>query len=517
MSGTKASGQKGSRKPAFAYLRVSSKEQEEGGFSLQAQEKLLDDYAKNNDLDVTKTFIDVETAKKKGREQLIAMAQAFEEDKGKGDVGCRTLLVEKVDRLYRNFHDCVTIADLGLDLHFVKENTVITPNSKSHEKLMHDFRVIMAKNYIDNLSEEVKKGMQEKADEGKYPSMAPVGYINVRQDGRAIIIPDLDSARIVIRLFKMYATGRYSVKQLLDFAHSEGLKSPRTRGLTINTIYGTLRNPFYYGEFIWKGVKHQGDHEPLISKELFTKVQTVMKDRGYKKRGKKTKKGWAFTGLVRCAHCGCSLTAEIQKGRYIYYHCTGRLGNCGEPYVREEVLDRQFADALKLIEMDDEVLDWVRMAVSEAKKDEYQYHNDMLTALRTKAKKLRDSLDKAYVDKLDGTIQPDMFARISEKFTEELDAVNESILRHESASESFLDECLKMFELAKMAYSSYLKQPMSEKRRLIEILCSNSKWGNGKLEPGFRKPFDLLQKTNSEYRESQQEGGDVDPFTVWWA
>ncbi len=81
----------------------------------------------------------------------------------KANPSCRTLLVEKTDRLYRNPRDWVSIDDMKLTIHFVKENVVLAPDARSSEKFMHGIKVLMAKNYIDNLSEEVKKGLNEKA------------------------------------------------------------------------------------------------------------------------------------------------------------------------------------------------------------------------------------------------------------------------------------------------------------------------------------------------------------------
>jgi DNA invertase Pin-like site-specific DNA recombinase len=93
---------------------------------------------------------------------------------------CRTLLVEKTDRLYRNARDWVSIDDLKLTIHFVKENVVLTPDARSSDKFMHGIKVLMAKNYVDNLSEEVKKGLNEKAKQGHWPGVAHVGYVNNR-------------------------------------------------------------------------------------------------------------------------------------------------------------------------------------------------------------------------------------------------------------------------------------------------------------------------------------------------
>jgi site-specific DNA recombinase len=150
---------------AVLYARVSSKDQEREGFSIPAQQKLLREYAAAKNLTILREFIDVETAKQAGRSAFGEMLAFL-----KGDSSCRTILAEKTDRLYRNIKDWTTVEDLGAEIHFVKENTVYSGESRSSEKLMHGIKVLMAKNYIDNLSEEVKKGQREKAAQGHWPT-----------------------------------------------------------------------------------------------------------------------------------------------------------------------------------------------------------------------------------------------------------------------------------------------------------------------------------------------------------
>jgi site-specific DNA recombinase len=198
---------------AVIYARVSSKEQEKEGFSIPAQIKLLNAYAMEKGFQVAQEFVDVETAKKTGRPGFTSMVDFFKkESKSKSPKEpCRILLVEKTDRLYRNLKDWVTIDDLDLDIHFVKENVVLSKDSRSSEKFMHGIKVLMAKNYIDNLSEETKKGMLEKAEQGIFPSFAPLGYMNVESGGKRIIQPDPDLAPLVRQLFEWYATGNHSL------------------------------------------------------------------------------------------------------------------------------------------------------------------------------------------------------------------------------------------------------------------------------------------------------------------
>src|ERR1700739_4974642 len=100
----------------------------------------------------------------------------------------RVVLVEKTDRLYRNLKDWVTLDELDIEIHLIKEGIVLSRDSKSSEKFVHGIKVLMAKNYIDNLSEEARKGMQEKAAQGIWPSKAPLAYRNVTgPDGKKII------------------------------------------------------------------------------------------------------------------------------------------------------------------------------------------------------------------------------------------------------------------------------------------------------------------------------------------
>src|SRR5271165_165786 len=162
---------------AVMYARVSSREQEREGYSIPAQRKLLTEYAAARGLQVAGVFIDVESAKNPGRKEfgnMLRMLQANPE--------CRIVLVEKTDRLYRNRTDSLTFEELiekrDVQVHLVKEGRVISRNSRSQDKFMHDIHVAVAKNYVENLKEEVKKGMREKAEQGIYPGRAPFGYRN---------------------------------------------------------------------------------------------------------------------------------------------------------------------------------------------------------------------------------------------------------------------------------------------------------------------------------------------------
>ena len=484
---------------AVLYARVSSKEQEKEGFSIPAQNKLLNKYASDNRFQIVQEYVDVETAKKSGRTGFTEMVSFLrKEAKAKSPSPCPILLVEKTDRLYRNLKDWVILDELDLEIHFVKENVILSQGSRSSEKFMHGIKVLMAKNYIDNLSEETKKGMIEKAEQGLYPSFAPLGYVNVECNKKRFIQPDPVFGPQVQKVFEWYAAGNYSLLEVTRKIHEEGFAFRKgNQQIHKSVVHKMLKNPLYYGVFCWNGKMYRGVHEPLISKELFDRVQDVLEEKGRRKTGVQ-KHNWAFQGLLSCGHCGCALVAEIKKQQYVYYHCTGNKGKCPEKWVREEEIARQFSKAISAIKMDTDVIRWVVAALKESHADEKKYHSEHITALQAQYEKLRHRLGAMYEDKLDGKIDQEFYDLKSSEWKREQDEISSKLERHQGADRSYLDEGVKVLELAQRAVILYEKQPDQEKRRILNFLCSNSIWKDGAIIPNYRQPFDILVEKNIE-------------------
>jgi len=378
--------------------------------------------------------VDVETAKRSGRAGFGDMLAFLRQNKGT----CRLVLVEKTDRLYRNLKDWVTLDEFDLEIHFVKENVILSSGSRSSEKFMHGIKVLMAKNYIDNLSEETRKGMQEKAEQGIWPSHTPLGYRNVNgPNGKKIIELHPDLAPLIARLFDWYATGRYSLKEVTRMVRTAGLRFQRSNApVPTSTIHKILRNRLYTGDFDWKGKTYRGNHQPLVSRELWERVQKVL-DQRHAGRHRKAKRDFAFSRLITCGHCGCALVGEIKKGRYVYYHCTGYKGKCPDPYVREEVLEERFEGLLRALAFDEEVLQWVTEALRESHKDLKHFHDQALARLQSEYNLLQNRLDAMYVDKLDGRIDTDFYDRKAVEWQGEQTRLLRLIEEHQVANQSY--------------------------------------------------------------------------------
>src|SRR5215211_8551729 len=206
----------------------------------------------------------------------------------------------------------------------------------------------------DPMSEEARKGMQEKAEQGIWPTKCPLGYRNVSgPDGKKIIATDRAIAPLIAKLFEWYSGGDISLKGAARKARAAGLVYPRSGAkVPVSTIHTILRNRLYTGWFEWNGKLIQGRHEALVSVDLWERVQGVLDGR-FAKKAKRGKHDFAFSSLIACAQCGCAVVGEIKKQRYLYYHCTGYAdkcqrdpASCRRKYMREEALEAQFTECL---------------------------------------------------------------------------------------------------------------------------------------------------------------------------
>jgi site-specific DNA recombinase len=465
---------------AVLYARVSSREQREEGFSIEAQVKLLRAAASKEGLEIAREFIEVESAKAAGREEFTEMVNYFKRNRS-----CRVLLVEKTDRLYRNYRDALTLEDLDIRINFVKENGWLSKDSKSQEKLMHDIRLAMARNYSENLREEVKKGMSEKASQGTYPGRAPFGYRNNKATRSIEIHPE--KSFIAKRVFELYASGNYSLFSLSqELRHATGTRISKTN------LHKMLKNPFYVGNFIWRGQTYKGTHPVFINPQLYAQAQLVLRGHNKPKYGKRN---IAFRGMLTCAHDNCTVTAEVKKEKYIYYRCTGHRGKCGLPRFREEEIAGRLGHVLQDISIPEEVARTIGASLQQVHVQMRDHQQQERARLKRELGILRDRMDAAYTDKLDGKISESFWQRKQAEWQSEETRIESlaSGLTEDSASEKLLN-MQRILELAQNAHSIYLTQKPAEQAELLKKVVLNCLIDAVSLYPTYRKPFDLIFK-----------------------
>ena len=336
------------------YCRKSSEAEDRQILSIDSQEKELLRLAEKERITIFKTYKESMSAKSPGRPIFESMLK-FIEKKG----NC-TLLVWNIDRLARNAYDGGKVSwfmDRGL-LSEIKTPERVFKNT-SDDKFMMSLAFGMAKKYVDDLRQNVMRGMRAKLETGGWPWHAPYGYINEKK----VIEVNRDQAPHIKRIFELCATGRYSVKDIATVMYEEGFRSPGGYKVPKSRIYSILKNPFYFGMMSWNGKYYEAKHEALVSRSLFDEANEVLTG---KIHSKKQHIFFHLRGLLKCANCGCALTASKKKG-HDYYYCTNGKGICGEhtKYLRSEELDKQIAELFAKLQFEEELVEFAYKAAKE--------------------------------------------------------------------------------------------------------------------------------------------------------
>lgn len=495
--------------------RVSSKEQEETGYSLPAQEKLLKSYAVKKDFKVSKVFSISETASGRKQRQIFDTMMRYAEKHN-----IKVIVCEKVDRLTRNFKDAVAIdewleEDEERQVHLVKDSLVLHKNSRSQEKLNWGIRILFAKNYIDNLSEEVKKGQKEKLEQGWLPTKPPYGYKTVGEKGKKIHIIDKERAPLIKKMFDLYSTGDYSLKKLTKKMSEEGLRSDGGNKVVKSRMHSILKDPFYVGKMVWNDEVYEGNQETFITKEVFDKVQDVLES---KSTPKYRKHNFLFKGLFGCEECSGTITWEIQKG-HIYGHCNHYRDCSQETWSKENEVEEQLLSKFEDLEVKNKrIAEWIRKALKESHKDEIEYHTSTQKDLKKQYDKLQQRLDKLYDDRLDEKISEDFYNRKFKQYSEEKDGVTQAIQKHSQANTKYYQLGVNIYDISQRAKQIYLKAKkkklLDKQRQLIRFVFMNMALDEGKVSYEYTPAFKLLSQAvtatnSSKVAKSAKNGDDI--------
>jgi site-specific DNA recombinase len=416
---------------AAIYLRVSSVQQanvdyDPEGFSIPAQREACARKAASLEAEVVAEYIDRgESAKTADRPDLKQMLSRLAVEK---DIDL--VIVHKVDRLARNRADDVSIAmqirSAGAQLVSATENIDETPSGL----LLHGIMSSIAEFYSRNLASEVIKGTTEKAKRGGTPGIAPLGYCNVREtvDGREVrtIERDPERAPLIKLAFDLYATGRFSLNELVTLLEAKGL---RTRGnrryspraINHSTLHTILSNPYYAGWVTYRGQTYKGRHDPLVSQTRFDEVQAVLQ--AHRLSGERQRKDSShyLKGTLYCEDCGLRLTHSRNSGNggtYEYFVCPNKQRRlCDQPYHRVDVVEAAIERYYRNVQLSKTRQRRIRDAIK-ARLDEMaavseqevaRCHNE-LRALDEQERKL---LQKHYQDRISDTLYNEEQHRIA--------------------------------------------------------------------------------------------------------
>ena len=481
--------------PKFVALaRVSSREQEREGFSLDVQEAALRGYAERAGGEIVRFFRIAETASKTDeRKTFRELIRYAKKHAGALD----GLLFYKVDRAARNLVDYVELekleSDHGVPFISVSQPTENTPAGRMMRRTLAN----MASFYTEQQSVDVREGIARRVAEGWFPTAAPYGYRNVRKDGRGVVEVDPEDGPKVSRVFRLFAYEGLTLDTLAERLAEDGVAyRPSSAKWPRSTLHALLRHRAYIGEVPHQGEWHPGRHEPLTDRETWDRVQTLLGSKVYRSH-----ELVYAGGLIACGHCGHAITGERVKKKlkagetfYVYYRCS-KYRSAGHPPVRlrEADLDGQVLDLFGKIRIDDPaVRGWFAAVLRAQTADEQEESHKRRADLKRRLTALQGQQDRLLNLRLADEIDADAFAAKRRELRDREAALK---LQAEVADRSHAeraDLAARAFELSQALAEKWVTADHAEKRAILEILCLNLTLSDATLCYEMRKPFDVL-------------------------
>ena len=464
----------------FSYIRVSTQRQGQHGTSLAEQQAAIERFASSWNLPIVKRFEERETAAKQGRPVFLEMLKELKKRQADG------VIIHKIDRSARNLKDWAdlgTLIDNGLEVHFASESLDL--NSRGG-RLSADIQAVVASDYIRNLRDETKKGIYGRLKQGIFPFQAPVGYKDSGPAQPKKIHPV--TGPLVRKAFELYATGRWSLRDLPEELARLGLRSRTGKKITTNGIFTILHNPFYMGliRIQKSGEVFVGAHRPIVSKRLFDQVQNIFAGKNVPKH---TIHNFTFRRLVRCVKCGNLLIGELQKQR-VYYRCQRR--GCTSSCLKEETLMAAINEQLSKLELSDAEVEYYRQESVRLFRGMESDSLALREELLTQEKKIKERQSRLIDSYVDGVLNKDEYSgRKAGLIAEELELKErlKGLRQNWSDIPTNFDRFL---ELANSAYLSFNSAPVDSKRELIQTVSSNLTANGKSVSIKLKNSFELL-------------------------
>jgi site-specific DNA recombinase len=412
-------------KIADLYVRVSTDEQADRGYSQRDQEERLRRYCEINSIQVRKVIYEDHSAKTFNRPQWTKLLLDLRKHRGQADI----ILFTKWDRFSRNAGDAYQMISilrrLGVEPQAVEQPLDL---SIPENKMMLAFYLAAPEVENDRRALNVFHGMRRAKKEGRWMGTAPVGYCNkVNESGRKYIAPKEGEANTMQWVFRELAAGKFNTEQIWKMAKEKGLKCSK------NNFWVAIRNPVYCGKIFIPKYKEEegrfieGQHEAIISESLFNEVQETLDGR---KKAQRTKISadahLPLRGFLTCPKCGRMLTGSASKGRklrYYYYHCTSA---CGTRFKADNA-NQLFIHELKKYVPKPGMNELYAIAISNAYKQQTREQNSdrkqIMLQLEEQTKRLQNAREMA-ADKL---LELEDFRVIKTECTKKIDELESKL------------------------------------------------------------------------------------------
>ena len=356
-----------------------------------------------------------------------------------------------------------------------------------------------SKYYVDNLSENIKRGHRQKLKQGLWPQMAPLGYLNKKETKQIYL--DKEKAPLIKKTFEAYATGNYTLKNLRKIINGLGLRGRRGGMLSTSNFQYLLQNPFYYGIIRYNGEFYEGKHDPIITKKLFDEVQEVMARKSKPQKADKMK-FFLYRGFFKCGECGYTITADKKvkpSGKsYTYYYCTRKNPDhkCSQKvFTREEKISSALIAELQKVSLSDDCADWMLAEIEKERKATAQLSRSFAQKHGAELSKLDEKLEKLMTAYLESVLNIREYQEAKNKLINQKQVLKDKLSAFEQKSNNRFElaaRCVKDANQAKIIAS---KENPERIRDFLKKIGSNFQIQNQNISFSPRGAWQILSNS----------------------
>ncbi len=522
----------------FIYCRKSSEDSQKQIASIGDQVNALTNLAEREGLTLVRSpFTEERSSKDPGRPVFNEMLDRVQ----KGEANA--ILCWDIDRLHRN------PVDEGRMRWMLQKGVVKVIKTPYREFYPEDAGIMMgveggrATDFVIRLSKNVKRGLHGKVRKGWRPSAAPIGYLNIGEEGNKTIVIDPEKFELVRKMWDLFLTGTYPISKILKIATDDWKlrtlirKRLGGRPLSMSHMYTLLNDPFYYGYFWWTneetGEKElfKGNHPPMITEAEYRRAQVLLGKRG---KIKPQTREFAFTGLMHCGECQSMITAEEKNQiicteckqkfayenktacpkcntdisemhnptilNYVYYHCTKKKNRqCTQKTIRLEELESQFDTILSDITIDEDylkvALDYLQDKQKDAGNEEKAVRQSTQSVFDSCQTRL-NNLHKEYTSPHNsdyGIYTPEEFKKLKAELVAERNHLEQSLNTAKETLDESLEATERTFNFCAFARHHFNTGNLQKKREIFGTIGSNLTLIDKKLIVDKLHPYLLVE------------------------
>ena len=488
------------------YVRKSTEDKEKQVASIQSQIDEMKKLAERNGYEIIHIFQESKSAKAPYvRTEFYTMLDRIKKGEAEG------ILCWKLDRLARNPVDGGTINWMlqeGTIKHIKTFDRDYLPGDNI---LMATLEFGMANQFILDLRANTSRGMKTKADKGIFPSHAPLGYKNdpTGRQGEKKIFVDEKRFPVVRKVWDLLLSEKYSVGEITKIAQNEyGLTGMKGSPISDSVLYKLFGNHFYYGKFKWQQKLWNGTHEPMITKEEFDKAQTIIKR---KKPYETARNIFAYTRLMRCGECGCSITAEAQKKKlkdgtineHIYYRCSKQKGpgSCSQPYMKLDKIEDKIEETLSGMDIPKPLAVWMFKVLRDEFKNEQEFQKQTIENLKQAYERYENQLKNLFDMRMNGEIDSVVYESKKAEITALRDHSKEMLEKSDNRLDKWLTGAEDDFKWAEEAILAIQSDDLIAKREILQKLGTEIVLRDHGVEIELSPIFKLVRRTQETVKK----------------